>query len=376
MTSNVDERFQPVADLFGRYLEEDGFSAQLAIRLDGEVVLDFAGGILRNDSLTGVYSVSKGIAALVIARLIDSGELDPDERVAHYWPEFGAFGKDRLLVRQLLSHRAGLPIIRGVRPLDELLDSAAGAARLAAQRPLWVPGEAFGYHAATIGILMEELVRRVRGTTLQDVYEREIRAPRDADFHLGLPADLDDRYVPVGDAVLTTGQTRHAAEAPPLDAVAEGVFGNFDAPETRAPDGTSANNVRIRRAGPAAIGGVGAARGLARLYADALPSSADPIARADTFEWMAQQQSWGHDRTLDCPNAFGMVFMIPQPRLPFAGLGAFGHDGAGGALGFADPTTGISFGYIPAPMQFPGGADFRSVALARLTRECAGRDAL
>jgi len=133
----------------------------------------------------------------------------------------------------------------------------------------------------------------------------------------------------------------------------------------------STNNERIRRAGPAAIGGVGSARGLARLYADALPGSADPIASPDTFALMAQQQVWGQDRTLDCPNSFGIVFMLPQPRMPFGGLAAFGHDGAGGALAFADPSTEIAFGYIPVPMQYPGGADHRALALARLARQCA-----
>lgn len=368
----ADARFQAVADLFGRFLQEDGYSGQLAVRLDGDVVVDLAGGPhLEPDSLTGVYSVSKGVAALVIARLIDGGELDPDALVSQYWPEFAPHGKGGLSIRQLLSHQAGVPLISGVRPLQELLDSGLAAAALAAQRPSWRPGTAFGYHAATIGVIMEELVRRIRGTSLQQVFDREIRAPRDADFYLGLPAELDDRYVAVQDAVLTPQQKIAAAAAPPRDALAEGVFANFDVPDDRGPGGMSTNNERIRRAGPSAIGGVGSARGLARLYADALPGASDPIAGPETFELMAEQQSWGHDRTLDCPNSFGIVFMLPQPRMPFAGLGAFGHDGAGGALAFADPSTGIAFGYIPAPMQYPGGADHRALALARLARECA-----
>ena len=86
---------------------------------------------------------------------------------------------------------------------------------------------------------------------------------------------------------------------------------------------------------------------------------------------MAQQQSWGTDRVLNCPNSFGVVFMLPQPRMPFGGIHAYGHDGAGGALAFADPETGIAFGYIPHPMQYPGGADHRAIALARVARECA-----
>jgi CubicO group peptidase (beta-lactamase class C family) len=223
----------------------------------------------------------------------------------------------------------------------------------------------------TIGVVMEELVRRIRNTSLQEVFEHEIRAPREADFHLGLPPELEDRYVDVLDPVLTAEQSAAAAAAPPLDALAEAVFGNFDAPDVRRSGGMSTNNERIRRAGPSATGGVGSARGLARLFADALPSATDPIARPATFERMAEQQSWGHDRTLDLTNSFGIVFMLPQPRMPFAGLGAFGHDGMGGALAFADPSADIAFGYIPMPMPFPAGADHRALALARLTRKCA-----
>jgi CubicO group peptidase (beta-lactamase class C family) len=371
MTHTTDARFLPVADLFESYLQEAGFSGQLSVTFRGEPVVDMAGGALSGDSLTGVYSVSKGIAALVIARLIDAGDLDPSARVTRYWPEFGAHGKGTLTVQQVLSHQGGIPLVSGVRPLGDLLDSENAAAALAAQRPLWQPGTAFGYHAVTIGVVMEELVRRIRGTTLQQVFETEIRSPREADFYLGLPANLDRRYAEVEDAVLTSEQQGLASSAPPRDALAEAVFANFDVPDDRGPSGMSANNERIRRAGPSAIGGVGSARGLARLYADALPGSTDPIARPETFALMAQQQAWGHDRTLDCPNAFGIVFMLPQPRMPFAGLGAFGHDGAGGALAFADPSTEIAFGYIPVPMQYPGGADFRALALARLVRECA-----
>ena len=151
----------------------------------------------------------------MIARLVDAGLLDPDVPVVHYWPEFGAEGKREISVRQLLSHQAGVPAIDGRFRLEEVLDSAAGAERLAAQRPFWRPGSAFGYHALTIGLLMEELVRRVTGTSLQDVFEREIRSPRDADFYLGLPEALDARYVPIEDARLTAEQTREIEARPP-----------------------------------------------------------------------------------------------------------------------------------------------------------------
>ena len=374
--ATIDERFRSVVDLFASYLGEEGFSAQLSVRWRGELVVDVAGGpAVTPTSITGVYSVSKGVAALALATLFDDGRLVLDEPVATYWPEFAAGGKESVTVRQLLSHQAGLPVVEGKNELRTLLESELGARRLAAQRPLWRPGTAFGYHAATIGVLMEELVRRVTGGTLQQLYETQVRAPREADFYLGLPESVDARYVPVENVRPSAAQSAELASRPPLDALAERVFDNFGVPDDRSSSGFSTNNVGMRRAGPAAVGGVGSARGLARLYADALPGAENPIAGAATFEAMAQQQVWGADRTLNVPNAFGVVFMLPQPRMPFAGLGAFGHDGAGGALAFADPTTAISFGYIPIPMQYPGGADFRSVALARLVRQIVAEEA-
>ncbi|MBT2518087.1 beta-lactamase family protein [Streptomyces sp. ISL-90] len=365
-----DQRFASVARQFESYAAADpGFSAQLSIRMHGDLMLEMAvGPYLSIDSVTGVYSVTKGVAGLVIATLIDQGLLELDHPVSTYWPEFAQNGKETVTVRQLLSHQAGLPLAARPLRLEELTDRSA-AEVLAAQRPLWHPGTAFGYHALTIGVLMEELVRRLTGRTLQEVYETSIRAPLDADFFLGLPEAEEGRYIDMRDVELTDDQAEELATRPPLDSLAASVFANTDAPDDRSPSGVSSNNEVIRRSGPAAIGGVGSAHGLALLYAATLPGAPHPIASPDAFAVMAQQQSWGMDRVLNVMNCFGVVFMLPQPRLPFGGLGAYGHDGAGGALAFADPTTGLSFGYIPVPMQYPGGADHRSLELARLAAE-------
>jgi CubicO group peptidase (beta-lactamase class C family) len=372
-TGFVNQEFARVRAAFDAFLESDeGYSAQLCIYLGGERVVDLVGGPdLRADSLTGVYSATKGAAALAVARVIEAGALDLEALVVDYWPEFGANGKAAVTVGDLLAHRAGLNALDGRFTLDELFDSRRGGARLAAQAPLWKPGSAFGYHALTIGLLMEELVRRATGRSLHDVFENDVRAPRGADFFIGLPESEDHRYVRVHDPVLTDAQRAEIVARPPADAVQDLVFSNTDAPDDRSDGGTSTNNPRVRRAGPAAIGGVGSARGLARLYADALPTSPNPIASAATFRAMAQQRSWGQDRTLNVPNCFGAVFMLPQPRMPFGSVGAFGHDGAGGALAFADPRSDLAFGYVPVPMQYPGGADARSIVLARLAQSIA-----
>jgi len=374
MSDLVHPRFAAVGEAFRRFLDEEpSFSAQLCIRWRGETVIDLAGGAaLTPDALTGVYSISKGLSAIVIAGLLEDGLLELDAAVAEYWPEFSAAGKQSITVRQLLSHQAGLPIFAGRVPAREVFgDSSAAAARLAAQAPLWRPGSAFGYHALTIGTLVEELVRRVTSRTLQQVYAHTIREPRAIDAHLGLPETLDERYVPVGELAPTPEQAAEIAARPPRDALAETVFDNLDAATGLGEDGTSANNPLVRRSGQGAIGAVASARGLAGLYAHTLASSDAPIASPAVFAAMAQQQSWGTDRVLGGENAFGVLFMVPQPRLPFGGIGAYGHDGAGGALAFADPETQLAFGYIPHPMQYPGGADHRALALARAARACA-----
>ena len=350
--------------------ERQGYGAQLCIMRDGRPLVDVVvGDRLERDSVTGVYSTTKGVAALTVARLIDEERLSLDQRVADLWPEFAAAGKDQVTVGQLLSHQVGLPVIDRVVPLAELLDSRLGAARLASQRPLWVPGSAFGYHGITIGILIEELVRRADGRELRDAHEQDIRAPRDADFYIGMPASEDHRYVPVAPMEPTDEQREEIASRPQGDPLSSLMFGNFEAGAEWDEDGIITNNPAVRRAGPAGIGGTGSARGLARLYASALPGAQDAIASPETFAAMRQMRSWGTDRSLGITNAFGAVFMLPQPRMPFGTLEAFGHDGGGGALAFADPGTGVSFGYIPVPMQYPGGADPVAVRIARTVRD-------
>ena len=217
---------------------------------------------------------------------------------------------------------------------------------------------------------MEELVRRVTGATLQQIFEADIRSSRGHDVYLGLPADQEHRYVVIGDMVPNHEEQAEIDARPAADTLSTLVFDNIEASTTLSAEGVSTNNPRARRAGQAAIGAV-ASRGGSPACTPTPLRPRDPDRFTAHLRAMAQQHSWGTDRVLNCPNSFGVVFMLPQPRMPFGGIHAFGHDGAGGALAFADPETQIAFGYIPHPMQYPGGADQRAVALARAARECA-----
>jgi CubicO group peptidase (beta-lactamase class C family) len=370
-TGTVAPGFENVRDEFDAYLADDpNYSAQLAVYWKDQLVVDLAGGDgFENDTLTGTFSATKGVAAIALATLVSSGELDLDQTVVHYWPEFGAHGKEKLLVRELLSHQAGLINIDAGLETADILDSRRAAPKLAGQRPYWRPGTAFGYHGLTIGTFMEELVRRITGRSLQELYEDRIRGPRDIDFWLGLPQSQEERFEELRPAHPTAEQLAMVSESPlAADGLGALMFNGVNnlVPPNLGP--YSPNLREVRAAGPAALGGIGSARGLAQVYAAAIGLTGEALLDPDTLAAMGQQQVWGVDRVLNFPMAFGIVFMKPHPGSDFGSFRAFGHDGAGGALGYADPLYDVSFGYIPLQMQLPGGADARALRLSQTVR--------
>ncbi|WP_457950159.1 serine hydrolase domain-containing protein [Pseudarthrobacter sp. alpha12b] len=354
--------YEDVLALFESFLAEDlRYSAQLAAYHDGVPVVRLTGGPdMAPETLTGAYSCSKGVAAMVIALLVQDGVLDLDKTVTHYWPEFAVHGKDRLLVREALSHQAGLMGVEGGFGPDEFTTSRA-AARLATAAPAWEPGRQFGYHALTIGILMEELCRRVTGEALQGMFDRRIRKPQDVDFFLGLPEDLEPRY---RDVLYEEDPSQVWVDPLSLEGL------NSNAPVSTVME---LPNIRsVRAAGMSAAGGVGSADGLARLYAAATTGveGGGAFLTAGTIAVMTREQVWGLDRSSGLDNAFAVVFMKPHPSRNFGSHRAFGHEGANAALGFADPSYGLGFGYIPRRAEegrTPGRAHRLAAAVRRST---------
>jgi CubicO group peptidase (beta-lactamase class C family) len=351
-------------------LDDQHYSVQLAAIWKGEVVVDLVGGPdLTSDSITGVYSVSKGVATVTLATLIADGRLDLDAPVTTYWPEFGAAGKQSVLVRELLSHQVGLLNVDGLLEPEDLFNSSRGASKLAASLPAWRPGSAFGYHAWTFGVLIEELHRRIAGESLQATYERDIRAPRDIDFYLGLPASQESRYRPTLPMEPTLEQQLEMeTHRDPRDSLTTFTFNDMD--NDPRLEGVLPNSRAGRVAGYAASAGVGSARGIAQVYAATLGHLGDPVVDEATIAAISQEQISGIDRILNLQMAFAIGFTKPTQRIPYGSYRAFGHDGAGGALGFADPFHDLAFGYSPAPMQYPGGADARGVELSSIVRLC------
>jgi len=290
--------------------------------------------------------------------------LDLDQRVSHYWPEFAAEGKQDITLRELLSHRAGVVGADAGFSLEELADDRLIAARLAGQRPYWRPGTAFGYHAWVIGALTGEVVRRVTGRSIQELFEERVRAPYDLDFYLGLPEELEPRFATTLPMLPTPEQQ---AEIDAEVTASESLGGiAFNEHRADAPELWDFPNQRIARAqGQASSGGVASARGLAGMYAAATTglNGRSPLLKPDTMAEFAQIQSIGNDVVSGTHKAFGLGFSVVTEFYPFLGQGAFGHSGAAGNLALADPRSGLAYGYNRRRYAYPGGAAEENDAL-------------
>ncbi|MER6081621.1 serine hydrolase domain-containing protein [Streptomyces sp. NPDC001833] len=357
----VAEGFEAVREEFAAFVADGpaDYEGQLCAYVHGRRVVDlWAGEGAGGDSLYGVFSSTKGAAHLVVAMLVQDGTLELDRKVTYYWPEFGAEGKGTLTLRDLLAHRAGLVgTDTGFSP-QELSDDRAMAERLADQRPFWRPGTAFGYHALVIGALTGEVVRRATGRTLQDVYEERVRAPYGLGFFLGLPAAHEPRFRTTQPMLPTPDQQALLDSVPSGPQTLAGIAFNEHAAEPA--DLTALPNDRLVRAkGPASYGGVASARGLAGMYA-ALLSEVDgkaPLLKEDTVAEFGQVHSVGYDLVARTHKSYGLGFQATADTWhPFLGAGTIGHSGAAGSQAFADPRSGVAYGYTRRRFAFPGGA--------------------
>ncbi|MGC0403682.1 CubicO group peptidase (beta-lactamase class C family) [Streptomyces sp. SAI-126] len=353
--------FEPVREEFAAFVagERPDYEGQLSAYVHGRRVVDlWAGAGAGPDSLYGVFSSTKGAAHLVVALLVQEGTLELDRKVTYYWPEFGAEGKGQLTLRDLLAHRAGVVGLDGGFSAQELADDRAMAERLADQKPFWRPGTAFGYHALVIGALTGEIVRRATGRTLQEVWEERIRAPYGLDFHLGLPESLEPRYRSVQPMAPTPTQQALLDTAATGPHTLASIAFNQQVPEPGDLTGY-ANSRAVRAKGPASAGGVAAARGLAGMYAAAISDVADrpPLLKPDMITEVGQIHSVGYDLVARAHKSYGLGFQATADMWhPFLGAGSFGHSGAGGSQAFADPRSGLAYGYTRRRMAFPGGA--------------------
>ena len=342
-----DPAYSGVRDALERNMaagEEVGCA--VCVMVDGETVVDLWAGYrdkARQDpwtrhTITDMKSVGKSIFALSVLRLVSQGRMQLDAPVARYWTAFAQAGKDRISVRMLLGHLAGLPY-PDAAPLGSLYEPGVVAAALAAQKPEWEPGTQPCYHSFSFPPLCAELVRQVTGQSVQTYHRDQIATPLGAEYWLGLEdhrQDLCAQYI----------------ETPGTPSL-EGMKRNSASPLYRAwrplPRDEDYNSAAWRR-----YAGHGNARGMARIYA-ALASggslngyeviSPDVLVEATRGGWNAM------DVMTQRPFSMGLGFMLTGPAFK-AGRGPrnFGHPGMGGAIAFADPDRRMSFSYSPNRM--------------------------
>ncbi|MFJ8947317.1 serine hydrolase domain-containing protein [Streptomyces sp. NPDC102395] len=381
----VAEGFEPVREAFARNFTARGDrGAAVAVYRDGRKVVDLWGGVRDVDGEAPwergtaqiVRSATKGVAAAVLLLLHQRGELDLEAPVGAYWPEYKAAGKERTLVRDVLAHRAGVPVLD--RPLTpaEAADPDLGAAAVAAQAPAWEPGADHGYHAQTYSWLTGELVRRVTGRTIGAWIAEEIAGPLGADLWLGLPAGESARAGRVGpvEAPVPAGALRTRPKRAVSDAYADpaSLTRRAFAAITPLPD---ENDPAYRAAALPASNGIATAEGLARFYASLIGEveGGTRLFLPETARAARGERAAGPDRVLVVNTRFGLGYMLHGTASPLLSPTSFGHPGRGGALGFADPESGLAFGYVTNGFRKSVTADPRAQALVRALRESAQR---
>jgi CubicO group peptidase (beta-lactamase class C family) len=386
--------FEGVREAFARNFAEHGeVGAGFSLVHDGRTVVDLWGGVAdaatgapyTDDTLQLVFSTTKGATAICANLLAQRGELDVEAPVTEYWPEFGQAGKGETPVRWLLGHRAGLPYVNDSIELAECLAWDPAVEALAAMEPLWEPGTAHGYHAVTYGWLVGEVVRRVSGRSLGRFFADEVAGPLGLEFWIGLPAEQEPRVAPLTNRGL--GPAAEGAQNEGLDDLVSQIeqllgpgsmlvlalggassmpfigAGMFNRPEVRAAEIPAAN-------------GVTNARSLARMYAAVIGPvegvSDGPLLTPEQVKAAATTQTRGADRVLMFETTFGLGFMTSSEFSPYGGPASFGHAGAGGSVGFADPENGLGYGYVMNRTMTNMSGDPRSRGLVAAAYDAIG----
>lgn len=371
----VDPQYAACRDAFRENFREGGeLGAACAVYRNGELVVDLWGGSAdaasgaswERDTAVPVFSVTKGIAALCILSRVSAGVIDLDLPLADYWPEFAAHDKGNVSVRRALAHQAGVPLLSGAITLEDLADTAAMAARLANEAPLFEPGSTHAYHAITIGWITSELMRRVTGQTMGSWFRSTLAEPLDLNIQIGRGAEACSPVAAVEVPVEYDAPELDAASIPARALTLNGMF-----PANLSGLAAAMNDPPMQRVELAGANGVADARSLARLYSRAIGGGGEALLLSDATlrsacEVVSAGTPWGQE--LAGPT-WGAGLMLPWAIQPMLGEGSFGHDGAGGSLAFAHAPSGVSFAYVRNRFGQPGVKDplvYRVVeALAR-----------
>jgi CubicO group peptidase (beta-lactamase class C family) len=381
---DVADGFGRVADAFRANFDHNKeIGAACAIYRDGEAVVDLWGGYCdksrmrpwARDTMVTVFSTTKGMAAAAMAVAHSRGFFDLDATVASYWPEFAQNGKATITVRKLFGHEAGLAVIDEPLDLAILGDPHALGVILAAQAPHWPPGSAHGYHAHSLGWYQSQLLRRVDplGRTIGRYFADEVAAPLGVEFHIGLPDDVPAERLATMVGGRPIGALLHLHEFPPRLVFAlvnpRTLTGRTFANPKALRGISDVNDRDLLRLELPSVNGTGEVRAIARVYGSLATGGHELGLRPETREEIERDVLPTLDLVFRMDASFSMGFM--KPFVPFgSGPRAFGHTGAGGSFGFADPDTGIGYAYGMNRAGWAAPFDPRDIALRAALDRC------
>lgn len=336
VTGEAHGSFAPLRDILPRYTPPAGGGA-LAVLHRGEVVADLAFGDYSRDALQLQFSVSKAVTAIAAAHAVAAGLLDLDRPLGAFWRAFARSSTRTVTTRMVLTHRSGLAGVSEPLTRDELVAGRYTDA-LERQEPFWEPGSVFGYHSFSFGPLMDGIFERQLGCSVAAYAEEHLRAPLGLDLWYGLPQTLADRLRPY---------TRPLAVETPLAREA-GRLRTFDdrGAAALAADYALVNEPEVLAQTWPNCNVVATALSLGRLLAATLESAGSArILGAAAVAELTAPTGRGLDWVLRIPIAYGLGIQLPFPQMPLTGPRAFGHEGAGGCVAWADPDRELAVAY-------------------------------
>ncbi len=359
-----DPKYQRIAESFiANFNQREEVGASVCMRIEGEPVVDLWGGMFatntdkawEEDTVSIIFSCTKAATALCAQLLIDRGELDLYAPVVNYWPEFGKHGKEHVTVLMMLNHSVGLPAFRDPIKPGGYCDWDYMVKRLQEEETFWEPGTRNGYHMTSFGWTVGELVRRVSGVSLGTFFKNELADLLDLDFWIGLPEEIENRVSPIIPMVPDR-------EGPVSDFV-KSLLSDPKSISSLAWLNSGGHHAKTdsREAHAAEIGGGGGianARSLSKMYvplANQGMFNGKRVISNETITRMSQvSMATQRDATLLIPTRFAQGFMKSMDNRngkpgntdsAILGGAAFGHAGAGGSIGFADPDENMAFSY-------------------------------
>lgn len=385
--------FEALRDAFGEGQAGDNGGAQLCVYAHGRKVVDlWAGRDKINDrpytdeTIALCFSVSKGATATMAHMLAERGLLDFDATVASYWPEFAANGKAAITVSDVLAHRAGLSSFDPDSwiAIEDLGNWTRCVEALAAMAPLWEPRSAFSYHAVTYGFLVGELIRRITGKMPGQFFAGEIARPLGLDLWIGLPAREEPRVAPFYSERqgLSAEQMTGLLGALGIDTASRHARATLQTLADMSQGLAFLNSREGHAAEIPAANMIGNAASLARMYAATIGAvdgvrllKPETVSRATRFEIEGLNAPGDFAKIpMMSPHRYALGYQLTRSAAPMLGEGSFGHDGAGGRIGFAHPQTGIAVGYVCNNMMWDGMtvADERWVPWTKALRAAVG----